>query len=227
MRDSLPTLMPFEVFLLFCAKTGMESPYAIMIHTGVGVGASSPSLKRLETQGLLTSTPGPRNRMSYSITEKGEALLRQALDAGPEIYGRPTVRGTYESIHRVIFFAWLKGRLDEAEIAINMAEQKLMKRARLAQAEANECREVLTESKSESSPKGKYAAPEYLSAGYKLIKATADAAEAKLQVEALATLRRFIDQLPSAPKTFLHDSLNPPTSVAEDTKPASRAEGVS
>lgn len=184
----------------------MNTPYAILTETGVGVGASSPALKRLEKSGLLTSTPGPRNRLSYAITEKGDSSLRNALQAGVKAYGRVAARGVYDTLHRVIFFAWIKGSLDEAHEALDKAEGDLTRKTEKTERELQEYRKLITSSEVGASPQVQYAAPEYLTAVYRFIEAAADAAEAKLQVEALGSLRQLIDQLPATPRTFLQDS---------------------
>jgi len=44
-----------------------------------GPGLTSPSLKRLERAGLVISTPGPRNRLRYAVTDLGAHLLRESL----------------------------------------------------------------------------------------------------------------------------------------------------
>jgi DNA-binding PadR family transcriptional regulator len=215
MAESIPNLNPFEIFLLFCVKTGMESPYAILTKTGVGVGASSPALKRLEGSGFVTSTPGPRNRLTYSLTPTGEASLRNSLKAGPSAYGRYRDLGIYDTLHRVIFFGWVKGKLEEASTGIDKAEDGLKRALRRATAVVDECRIELTVPSGETSSQTGCSTPEHLANVYKYIKAAADAAEANQQIVALSTLRRLITELPPTPKTFLQDSRHSPQESTE------------
>jgi DNA-binding PadR family transcriptional regulator len=198
------------MFLLFCAKTGMGTPYSILNQMGVGVGASSPALKRLESQGFVSATPGPRNRVLYELTEKGEEVLREAINAGPSSYGRPTSRGIYEAMYRVIFFAWLKGDKKEAQSALDMARETLQRKSRRAEAGVKESREFLASEAFQLMRKenGEYASPEYLGTVYKLILAVGAEAEARLQIAALDSLRKLVDELPPRPKTFLRGDVS-------------------
>jgi DNA-binding PadR family transcriptional regulator len=198
-------LMPIEIFLLFCAKTGMVTPYAILSRTGVAVGASSPALRRLEQEGLLTSEPGPRNKSSYHLTAKGEAGLRNALNGGLKVYGRPTPRGIYESLHRILFFAWIKGMPNEAYEAISQAEENLKRKLMRANVEAAECRRILSRSKIDFIAQHNPDSVEFLSAGYRLIGAEAEAAEAKMLIVALGDLQKLVGELPPCPSIYLND----------------------
>jgi DNA-binding PadR family transcriptional regulator len=195
-ETSVRSLMPFEFFVLFLTKIGLNTPYAIMTQTGVSVGATSPTLKRLEQKQLLTSTPGPRNRSSYRTTDRGEALLLEGLVAGPRVYGRPTSRGLFESLPRLIFFGWVKGDLTEARDVLRKAEFDLSVKARRAESLAAECRRLL-----ERPLEGDYeeASAARIAAGYRLIKASAETVEIKLQLESLPQLSKMIEELPMAP----------------------------
>jgi DNA-binding PadR family transcriptional regulator len=197
-----PRLVPLEILILLCAKTGIGTPYAIMTKMGVGVGASSPALKRLEAEGLLSSEPGERNSRQYSITERGEALLRSALDAGPMVYGADHTRRFYVRLGRVIFFAWVKGDLDEARVEIDKAEADLMRAARRLDVEAKEYRKILQVSNYEATVE--HGDPShYVPLVYRFIDAVADTAEARMNAQAISALRKLIDELPTSPRTFL------------------------
>jgi DNA-binding PadR family transcriptional regulator len=188
--------MPFEFFVLFLVEIGLKTPYTIMTQTGISVGASSPTLKRLEQKSLLTSELGPRNRTSYSITEQGKALLVQGLSAGPRVYGRPTSRGIFESLPRLIFFGWVKGNLEEAREVLRKTEFDMSAKARKAEALADECRRTL-----DRPLEGDYeeASAARIAVGYRLIEAVAETVETKLQLESLPQLWKMIDELPMAP----------------------------
>jgi DNA-binding PadR family transcriptional regulator len=199
-------LLPSDIFLLFCTKVGMRNPYAIFSHTQVGVGASVPALKRLEMKGLLSSTTDDRKRVTYSLTEKGDERLKSSLDAGLTAYGRPTNRGIFESLRRVIFFSWVKGKPEEAIQALDRARRGLTSKYLKANFEVQVYQDELEHSEGESLATGEYDSPEYISLVFKLIKATADSAEARLQAEALDTLWQLIQKLPPTPRTFLKDT---------------------
>jgi DNA-binding PadR family transcriptional regulator len=196
MARSEYSLMPFEFFILFCAKIGFGTPYAIMNGMGVSVGASSPTLKRLKKKKLLTSTPGPRNRVSYAITEQGEALLVLGLRAGPGAYGRLTARGLFESLSRVIFFSWIKGDLKEAKSVLVDAHFKLSLNAKRAEESVNECLKILQrplEGDFEQSSR------DHIGAGYTLLEAFAESILIHLQMESIPRLMKVIGEIPSAP----------------------------
>jgi DNA-binding PadR family transcriptional regulator len=198
-------LMPLELFVLLCTKIGITTPYQFMTEAGVGVGASSPTLKRLKQKGLLASSIGPRNRVSYSITVEGETLLRSTLQAGPDAYGQPTARGIYDSLHRVIFFAWIKGRPDEARGVLASAAIALMKRVIRMEREAWEYRTSWTQVFDQLKRRefrGRAPGSRELIAVYRYLESVSDAAEAKLQVEALGKLSQLIDELPASPPIF-------------------------
>lgn len=203
-------LSVLEIFLLFCAKIGLGTTYLIMSQTGVGSGAATARLKDLEHKGLLTSSPGPRRQVFFSITEEGEMLLLDALERKP-IDWASAAHGTYDGLPRVIFFSWLRGRLNEAQAALDLTESSLGRKAEDADREAERCREILNPPKNAKSAKQENASPEYLAAAYRLIVALASSADAKRKVEALGALRRLMDELPPAPKTFLQEHLGQAT----------------
>lgn len=201
MSGPAPRLSVLEIFLLFCAKIGLGTVYQIMSQTGVGAGATTNQLKDLEHRGLVTSSPGPRRQVFFTLTEAGELLLEEALERNP-IDWISAARSTYDGLPRVIFFSWLRGRLDEAHAAIDRTESRFGRKAEDADREAERCRKILIPPK--GAPSQKFASPEYLTAGYRLIVALASSADAKRKLDALGALRQLIDELPPAPKTFLN-----------------------
>lgn len=207
MHSGSSRLMPFEIFVLFCLKLDMATPYRISSAMGVGVGATSPALKRLTYRKLAHPVADSRNRTSYAITAKGERELRLALQAGPKTYGNPKMRGIFEALPRTIYFAWVKGDLREADEALDIAEADLLKKKVLAQAELDASRRILDRPRAELQNLDSQATPEYLATVYKLIKATADTAELSLQLQALRSLQDMIGQLPPSAYTFLNDPL--------------------
>ena len=104
----------------------------------------------------------------------------------------------------------MRGRLDEARVALDLTESSLGRKAEDADREVERCREILNPPKNAKSAEQEYASPEYLAAAYRLIVALASSADAKRKVEALGALHQLIDELPPAPKTFLNDSAGRP-----------------
>src|SRR5208282_4823943 len=127
MSGSVEGLSAQEIFTLVFIRSGLNTPYDFISQIGVGVGTSSPALKRMEERKLLTATPGPRNRSRYEITEKGEEELRKAIDAGPDLYWRYRDRGHFESLQRAVFLAWIYSGIDDAEMCIVHAVEVLHK----------------------------------------------------------------------------------------------------
>lgn len=218
MPKAEPGLVPLEILILLCTKAGIGTPYAILTQMGVGVGASSPVLKRLEEEGLLSSESAQRNSRKYSITESGEALLISTLNAGPGVYGGSLKLRPYQRLRRLIFFAWIKGNLNEARVEIDKAEANLMRWSRRCDGEAKEYRSILPLSKYESVGAEQGDPSDYLPPVYKFIDAVASAAEARLQVQALGALRKLVDELPPPPKTLMQHSSNEPESTVRGSE---------
>ena len=204
MAEPVVPLKPFEIFILLCTKIGLGTPYLIVSQTGVGVGASSPILKRMKIRSLLASEPGPRRQVFYRLTNKGEMQLEDALKR-ESIDWKKAAHGTYEGLPRVIFFSWLLGNLDNARVALHLTEASISKKVSKAEVDAEDCRRIL---RHVLSANPEYAPPEYVAAAYKLIGAVAFIAEAKLKVEALDALRRLTDELPPALPIFLQGPLS-------------------
>ncbi|MFP5235952.1 MAG: hypothetical protein ACLGSD_08605 [Acidobacteriota bacterium] len=214
MAEQVPQVKPFEIFIMLCTKIGLGTPYLILSQTGVGVGASSPILKRLTTKGLLTPEPGPRRQVFYRLTGEGELQLENAMKQD-SIDWKTAAHGTYEGLPRVIFFSWLLGNLDNARVALHLTEASLSKRVSKAEVDVEHCRSIL---RHVLSAQPEYASPEYVAAAYKLIGSVAFIAEAKLKVKALEALRRLTDELPPTLPVFLRESPIPATEMAEESR---------
>src|ERR1035437_7860359 len=93
-------LNPLQIFLLVLVEFGLATPYDLLSKAGLGVGLTSPALKRLKEAGLLTSTPGPRNRVRYAITKEGRATLRENLEVGPPPFWQQGQTDVFESLPR-------------------------------------------------------------------------------------------------------------------------------
>ena len=100
-------LNPLQVFLLVLVEFGLTTPYDLLSKVGLASGLTSPALKRMNEAGLLTSTPGPRNRLRYALTEYGTAILRNSLHPNAADYWQFVTADIYESLPRGIILAWL------------------------------------------------------------------------------------------------------------------------
>lgn len=118
-------LSQVEVLLLVLVKAGIATPYDLLTQLGIGVGTSSPALKRMAEGSLLACTPGPRNRMRFSMTVKGNENLRNALKRGLARYWKHGDRDTFDSLRRVILLAWLGASLPSAESCVDQAKGEL------------------------------------------------------------------------------------------------------
>jgi hypothetical protein len=126
---------------------------------------------------------------------------------------------TYDGLPRVIFFSWLRGRLDEAHAALDLTESSLGRKAEDADREAERCRDILNPPKDAKPAKQEHASPEYLAAAYRLIVAFASSADSRRKMDVLGTLRQLIDELPPAPMTFLKGAAGQPEGT-DDSKSA-------
>lgn len=206
MNDSDFPLMPLEFLILFCVKLGFRTSYSIWNEVGVSVGASSPTLKRLEKKEFLASSIGRRRRQAYSLTKRGEDTLRNGLAEGPDVYGRPTPGGFYESLRRVIFFSWVKGELAEGRRFLDEAKIGLSVKSMKAKATADQCLKLLnTQQKDPILEVSRRSSAEYVAAGYRLICAVSDSVDTEIQLRAVAQLARLIEKLPPGPDHLFGD----------------------
>jgi DNA-binding PadR family transcriptional regulator len=200
-------LMPFEFLLLFCVEVGIETPYTILTHTGVGIGASSPTLKRLELKGLVASTPGSRNKLFYRTTPKGKEALREGFKDGLNTYGRPISTGPYDTLHRIIFFAWVKGRRDEAHEAVSNIRDAIERKRRDAEEDILKYKKVLASRHlGQRTTFNGYDDPYYMFTVFRYLEAYTDSQKAELEIEATARLDELIEGLPPSPQAFALNS---------------------
>lgn len=135
-----PELNPLQIFLLVLVGFGLATSYDLLSKAGLGTGLTSPALKRLQKAGLLTSTPGPRNRLRYAITEKGAKQLRESVKPGELKYWQLGQMDVYESLPRGIILAWLHSGADAAREGAIRAGGNLVTMARRKEREAKELR---------------------------------------------------------------------------------------
>jgi DNA-binding MarR family transcriptional regulator len=136
----MSTRLLFEVLLLVFVKFGVTTPYDLLSQGGMSVGLTSPALKRMEQAGLLTSTPGPRKRTRYAMTERGDAALRASLNSGRKNCWGLGRFGIFESVPRTILLAWVHSGLEDALDCVDRAAKELRIEGQKREREAEELR---------------------------------------------------------------------------------------
>jgi DNA-binding PadR family transcriptional regulator len=70
-----------ELFILSCFDRGLATPYDLQRHASLSLGATSPALKRLKKDGLLTRAVGTngtkRPRHNYTLSSEGKNAAQQ------------------------------------------------------------------------------------------------------------------------------------------------------
>lgn len=199
---AIEELNPLQTFLLALVEFGLTTPYELLSRAGLGPGLTSPALKRLEQAGLLISTPGPRNRLRYEITEKGAFFLRQSTQPGENNYWQAGEVDAFESLPRGIILAWLYTGTDEARRGVERASENLLLAARKKAREAQDLREDTLRLQADLSKNRSGVNKGMLIAtAYKWIKAESDSALYQLQAKAVEKLAPLLEQLPPPPKT--------------------------
>lgn len=194
-------LNPLQIFLLVLVKFGLTTPYDLLSKARLGAGLTSPALKRLEKAGLLSSTPGPRNRLRYVITDEGEDALRGNLMRGQTHYWRYGKTDTFESLPRGIVLAWLQAGTEEASHGVSRAANKLVALSHSKEREATELRGFMNSLKADIASKDPATDEGMLIAtAYQWIKAESDAALFRLQAEAIEKIIPLLEDLPPAPR---------------------------
>jgi len=193
-------LNPLQIFLLVLVNYGLASPYDLLSKAGLGPGLTSPALKRLKEAELLASTSGPRNRLRYALTEKGENLLRESVRPGDTSYWAVGPADIYESLPRGVTLAWLFFGVKEAHRGTVRAAEQLLIMAGRRQREAEELHSSLLRLKPEILNGASAAANGMLvSTAYQWIKAESDATLFRLEAEAIERLLQVLAELPPVP----------------------------
>lgn len=194
----LDELNPLQIFLLVLVKAGVASPYDLLTKAGLGAGLTSPSLKRLERAGLVRSTPGPRNRLRYTITPEGDEALRVSME-GDQTYWASGKADIFESLPRGIVLAWLHGGAEEASRGVTRAATKLMQLSQSRRRKADELYiSTLPDQQDEFPPTP--GAGELIAFVYQWIKAESDARQYEMQAHAAEMIASLVKGLPSPPK---------------------------
>ncbi len=201
-----------EILLLVFVKSGLGTPYDLLSQIGLGVGGSSPALKRLQNRGLLTSESGPRNRMDFGLTDAGEQELKRALDLSPKQTWRYGRRDTFDNLRRTVFLAWVSGRPEDAEEHVERANQDLQLLIENSERAAEASRQAVNRLKTEVKANNNLEDNGLMIAKvYTWIVATMDAAQFKLQREALREVQALIKELPPAPFIWPEEDLRKPS----------------
>ncbi len=196
-------LNPLQIFLLVLVKFGLTTPYDLLSKAKLGAGLTSPVLKRLEKAGLLSSTPGPRNRLRYAITARGEDALSRNLMLGQTHFWRHGKTDIFESLPRGIVLAWLHAGPEEASRGVERAASKLLLLSQSKEREAGELRGFMHSLQADISSNNPAADQGMLIAtAYQWIKAESDAALFRLQVEAIGKIGPLLGALPPAPQVL-------------------------
>jgi DNA-binding MarR family transcriptional regulator len=194
-------LNPLQIFLLALVKFGLATPYDLLSKAGLGPGLTSPVLKRLEEAGLVTSTPGPRKRVRYAITEIGASKLSESSQLGD--YWQFGQKDIFESLPRAMILAWLHSDVDEARYGAARAADSLLKLSRRRQRESEELRVSMLGLQADILKDDRTAAKGLLIAtAYQWLKAESDAALFRLQAEAIGKINKLLADLPPAPQVL-------------------------
>jgi DNA-binding PadR family transcriptional regulator len=170
-----------ELMLLAMVQRGIPTSYELLTKAGLSVGATSRTLKRLESDGLVKSTSGPRTSQRFALTPKGERYLKQHW----EFIEKKAPPISFESALRILYLCWLFGQPNIASIQAKRAVEELRFRAKQQDAHADGIRDRFeflwqpgNESESESSVS-------VLGSVYRWLKTTTDATVLRAQADAL------------------------------------------
>jgi DNA-binding PadR family transcriptional regulator len=193
-------LNPLQVLLLALIKYGHSTPYDLKSLAGMSVGLTLGPLKRLQEAGLLSCESGPRNKLQYTLTQKGDNELRAALEAGKKQNWWLGTFGIFESVPRAILLAWLSSDLENAPEWLGHAAEELLSEASNKEREAEDLRRKMERIKQLFSEDERIEEKGRLIATtYQWMKAVTDAAHLKAQAELVRTLTPVLLDLPPAP----------------------------
>lgn len=185
-----------DVFLLSFVDSGLNSPYDLISKAGISVGLTSPSLKRLEQAGLLKKRSGPRNRIDYSLTERGKEEFQAALQLGRNNYWRLGASPSFDSLSRAVFLLWVHFGKADADKCIEFGVAELQNEARMKKHEADRISRSIMEPYL-FADLGKIG--DYRAALYWYLKNISDAALFDAQAEMLKGMRQFVSEFPTRP----------------------------
>jgi DNA-binding PadR family transcriptional regulator len=199
-------LNSLQVLLLVFVKFGLTTPYDLMSHAGMSVGLTSPALKRLEQAGLLTFTPGPRKRMRYAITEKGEDKLQVVLESGRKDNWGLGQFDVFESVPRAILLAWVYSGSEDARRCVDWAAAELKAQWQKKEGRADELHSSMVHLQGDLFNDAFVPDKDVLIAtAYQWMKTASDAALLKMQAEVMVKMTSLLSELPPALKMAQDD----------------------
>jgi len=140
--------------------------------------------------------------MQFVMTEEGDKQLKAALDRGPRQYWTQR-HGTFDSLHRAIFLAWVASRPEDAKGCIAEAVEILRRKAGRNELDVGDLRKTAFRLRDEMLNNEELADDSILiTTVYRWIGAEMDAVEYKLQAETLHVLDTLVADLPPAPKIW-------------------------
>ena len=190
-----PNFNNIEVLILAFVKVGLSSPYDFVSNLDMGVASSAPILRRLESEGLLQSTPGPRKRTSFALTAMGEAQLEKFV-LNPDIMKYYRLM-RFREVRRSLFLEWLLGGSNAPQNYLNDLQGRLSVKAESAQADAKSQLAALKRFR-EPSPES-FQPEEVMIAVYKWLGSEINASELRHYSEILNELEQAISRLPIPP----------------------------
>jgi DNA-binding PadR family transcriptional regulator len=198
--NDLQELSKHQILLLLLVSYGLTTPYDLLSKAGLGVGQTSPSLKRMKQDGLLNDFAGARNSTSYALTTEGKEALRRVFASGPSHSQQQFQSDTYESLPRAIILAWLNSGPDEARNVISEARAALGRLAEKRQLAIEGHQRQIDFVKSAASSSNTNAGQGMLvAATLQWLKAEFDRELFQLQEKALERLTGLVEGLPAAP----------------------------
>jgi hypothetical protein len=200
LSKKIGALNSLQAALLTFAKLGLSTSYDLMSQTGLSVGHTLPALKRLQEAGLVSAVPGPRKRMEFVLTSKGEKALQGSLTAARSNFWEIHKGNTFESASRAVFLLWVYFGKEDALRCITWATEELSIQTRKKQREADEILHDLNRLQAINLFGEDPAWHEGLLLGktYQYLKASSDATLLKMQAVAAEQLASLLDKLPSS-----------------------------
>jgi DNA-binding PadR family transcriptional regulator len=190
-----------EVLLLVMVRRGIGTPYDLDSRAGLPVGATSPALKRLEVEGLLTSEAGARRKLSYSITERGDQVLNESVKLLLKPSHARRQFSLFESAPRIVLIAWLYSNTAEAVEFVRRAVVELGVQSDRKQWEADDLFGSIGRLQQSLIPG---VLPEddgtFVSMVYRWMKAEMEARLLRSQAESISGFEGVISRLPEPPK---------------------------
>jgi len=180
-----------ELMLLAMVQRGLPTSYELLTKAGLSVGASSRALKRLESDGLLKSTSGPRTSQRFALTQKGETYLKRTWAS----VAKKASPVTYESALRFLYLAWL---FNEPSVAISYAKkavEELRYRAKRHEIEADDIRNRFAHLWDPASLSESELSVAVLGAVYRWLKTSTDADVTRAQADSLEKAAAEIHRL--------------------------------